>query len=306
MARINLSVLCVSLTYQVLLESGFYERVYGPDVTAARERARAPDDPERKVVETRLMLWALGFSFVPQLALTLGLLYAGSGTRPAELGLTTRRFGRNVLAGVIAGVVLIPGVTGLQLLIVQVYRFLGAPGVQEHPFSTLGQHGLLPAEWVLLVVCATVVAPVWEELLFRGILQPWFATRPWGGHVAVAAALFLALARRADALAAGWRESPQALLEAAVPVLALLALVPVYLIVWWRSRTPVAPALFGTALLFAWVHVSAWPSPVPLVLLGLGLGYLAFRTQSLVGPIVVHCLVNLTACVELFVSLRWG
>jgi membrane protease YdiL (CAAX protease family) len=32
----------------------------------------------------------------------------------------------------------------------------------------------------------------------------------------------------------------------------------------------------------------------------LGLGYLAYRTQSLVAPVVVHALLNGLSCVELF------
>jgi membrane protease YdiL (CAAX protease family) len=302
-----LYALCPALVYLALLGSGFYERLYGPEAAAiARDPAHAPGDPARKVVLGRMFLWAQTLAYVPQLVLTLALVHAGSGTRPGELGLTTRRLGRNVLAGIVAGVVLVPGVDALHLLIVELYKVLGAPGVQQHSFSTLAQHGLSPSEWALLVLCATVLAPVWEELLFRGLLQPWFATRPWGGHVAMAVAVLYALFSQGEPLLSAVHGGPRALLEAGVPVLVLLALVPVYLLVWWRSRTPVGPALFGTAALFAWVHVSAWPSPVPLLLLGLGLGYLAFRTRSLVGPIVLHCLVNATACVELFVALRRG
>jgi len=58
-------------------------------------------------------------------------------------------------------------------------------------------------------------------------------------------------------------------------------------------------ALFGTAVLFACIHTSVWPTPVPLLVLGLGLGLLAQRTQSLVGPIVLHGLFNAISCVQL-------
>jgi membrane protease YdiL (CAAX protease family) len=51
-------------------------------------------------------------------------------------------------------------------------------------------------------------------------------------------------------------------------------------------------AVFATALLFAAVHSFAWPTPVALFVLGLGLGYLALRTHSLVAPIVLHSLFN--------------
>ena len=50
--------------------------------------------------------------------------------------------------------------------------------------------------------------------------------------------------------------------------------------------------IFGTALIFAIFHANVWPTPVPLFALGLALGYLAYRTQSLVAPIVLHGLFN--------------
>jgi membrane protease YdiL (CAAX protease family) len=83
----------------------------------------------------------------------------------------------------------------------------------------------------------------------------------------------------------------------------MLALVPIYLLVWWRGRTPVALAIFATAALFASVHASVWPTPIPLFILALGLGALAHRTRSLVGPIVLHGLFNGVSCVQLLVEM---
>jgi hypothetical protein len=67
-------------------------------------------------------------------------------------------------------------------------------------------------------------------------------------------------------------------------------------------RSPRARAVYGTALLFAAFHSSVWPTPVALFLLGLGLGWLAERTQSLVAPMVVHGLFNAVACVMLLLG----
>jgi membrane protease YdiL (CAAX protease family) len=52
-------------------------------------------------------------------------------------------------------------------------------------------------------------------------------------------------------------------------------------------------------LLFASFHAQVWPSPIPLFFLGLGLGWLSYRTQSLIGPIVAHALFNAVACIVL-------
>ncbi len=58
------------------------------------------------------------------------------------------------------------------------------------------------------------------------------------------------------------------------------------------------PAIVGTAFFFAVIH-SSWPTPIPLFFLGLGLGWLTYRTQNLIGPVVVHVLFNGVACLVL-------
>jgi membrane protease YdiL (CAAX protease family) len=65
-------------------------------------------------------------------------------------------------------------------------------------------------------------------------------------------------------------------------------------------------ALLGSAMLFAVVHSAAWPSPIPLFLLGLALGWLAQRTQSLLGPIVMHACFNAVALGGLILLHTYG
>jgi membrane protease YdiL (CAAX protease family) len=62
-----------------------------------------------------------------------------------------------------------------------------------------------------------------------------------------------------------------------------------------------ARAIYAVAFLFAIVH--PWPTPIPLFLLGLTLGWLAYRTQSLIGPIVFHLLFNAVSCVALAIGI---
>jgi membrane protease YdiL (CAAX protease family) len=59
-----------------------------------------------------------------------------------------------------------------------------------------------------------------------------------------------------------------------------------------QRRINVLLALYSNALLFATIHANAWPSPIPLVPLSVGLAWLAYRTRTLVGPIVTHALFN--------------
>jgi membrane protease YdiL (CAAX protease family) len=62
--------------------------------------------------------------------------------------------------------------------------------------------------------------------------------------------------------------------------------------------------LFGSAILFANVHSAVWPTPIALLPLGLGLGWLQLRTQRLLAPIVAHALFNAVACVDMLYQVR--
>lgn len=66
----------------------------------------------------------------------------------------------------------------------------------------------------------------------------------------------------------------------------------------WRRLTSFV-AVYGSAMLFAILHVDAWPAPIALFVLGLGLGALARNTQSLIAPIVLHATFNLVAFIAL-------
>ena len=54
-------------------------------------------------------------------------------------------------------------------------------------------------------------------------------------------------------------------------------------------------SVLGSAMFFAIFHSSVWPTPIALFGLGLVLGWLAYRTQSLVGAIVLHAFFNVVA-----------
>jgi len=58
-------------------------------------------------------------------------------------------------------------------------------------------------------------------------------------------------------------------------------------------------AIVTNALFFASMHGQVWPSPIPLFVLAVGLAWLRYRTNSLVGPVVVHGLFNALTVVTL-------
>jgi len=273
--------------YYVLTSVGVKSWYYGDDV---------PEMP------LRLELWVRTFAF-PLQVLTVPLIFSAfSGTRPDQLGLTTRRFGRNILAGLAGWLILTPPVFGVFQLLRYLSSHYGDHPVEQHNLETLGRQHLFPAEWLMLFFTAMAAAPILEELTFRGVLQPWLTARRWGGHAAMFGALVLAIVFRWPHWQEAWPEGFSSLAIAAIPALFVLALLPIYLLVWWRSRMPLAPAVFGTSLLFACIHASVWPTPVPLFVLSLGLGVLAHRSGSLVGPIVLHGLFNGISCVQLLLG----
>jgi membrane protease YdiL (CAAX protease family) len=301
------------ITFSLLLQgSVLYRWFYGPDPVARQTvgagasagpgAAKTAEATFRRLDSYRKGLWLNAVAF-PFQALTIPvLLYSLSGTRPYQLGLTRRRLGRNLLVGFIGALVLVPCVFGVYYLVILLYRAWGTAPAEEHPLTQVAQLGLSPVEWGLLVVSAVVAAPVVEELVFRGLLQPWFAKRREGGALAMALAFLMALAMRRTEIEAALSRGPWAVAGECLPALFVLALVPVYLFVWWRSRTHAGPAIFGTAVLFAAFHSSVWPSPVPLLVLALGLGYLAYRAQSLAAPMLIHALFNGFNCVLILLT----
>jgi len=66
------------------------------------------------------------------------------------------------------------------------------------------------------------------------------------------------------------------------------------LLMWALARaTGMIAALVVSSVLFAVIHVTAEPQAVaPLFFLGMALGYVAYRTRSLVAPIIAHGLFN--------------
>jgi membrane protease YdiL (CAAX protease family) len=292
----------LSAARSVLDAVGFFPWYYGPELVAvAKSAGEDADSVARKQAQERMVLPVRVLAF-PFQALTFPLLFGAlSGTRPDQLALSRRRFGRNVLYGVAGMLLLTPLVLGIYALL-RLWYAGSEQNVEQHALETLAQQGPYPSEWVMIVFTAMVSAPVLEELTFRGVLQPWLATRRWGGHLAMLGSLALAVGARGSKLLPAWSEGIGAFAETSAPALFVLALLPFYLLVWWRSRTPTASAIFGTSLLFACVHATVWPSPVPLFVLGLGLGILAAHTRSLVGPIVLHSLFNGVSCVQLILT----
>jgi membrane protease YdiL (CAAX protease family) len=292
------------LAFQVLLSTGFYGHRYGDEALGAAQAKE--DSPERQRARSQLNLWASALGFPFWLASLPAIVRLLPGLSLRDLGLSRERIGRNVMAGFLAGLLLTPVVAGVNLAVIWWYTRVAGPGAEEHPFTRLARGGLGPDEWTVLLFSAVIAAPVFEEIVFRGVLQPWFIRTWWGGWVAMAGAAGFALLARQDRLRPALAEGLGNLAWELAPVLFVLGLLVYFVILWTRSPTSVDPGIFGGAVLFAAVHSFAWPSPVALTVLALGLGNLAYTTHGVIAPMIMHATFNAINCLLLFVGLGGG
>jgi membrane protease YdiL (CAAX protease family) len=292
-------VLIPILTADALRNSGFFRIFYGPEF---RLQIFDKQDSEAKALAlARYSLWISTVSFVPQLVAALALLLVLSGARPYQYGWTTHRLGRNLVIGILAWLIFMPPILAFNAVVSEIYKhWLGGP-TEPHALERLTRDGPMTIEWVLVVLSATVMAPIWEEFLFRGVLLAWARQRRGNSDLLIAWSLLVIVMTRGDTLSKALESrAPDDLLLEAQPFLFTIVLLACYLPVRLGDRSRTNSAIYATALLFANAHASVWPSPVPLFFLGLVLAWLAVRTQSLVGPMVLHCLFNGVACATLF------
>jgi membrane protease YdiL (CAAX protease family) len=264
----------------LLTGSGFFRWLYGPDLQAESRGGMSP-----------VTLW-LNVLAMPLTVLSIpALFYVLSGTRLYQLGLTAERLVRNVLLGAVTALCVVPVIYIVHLVVNWLLKGIGETP-EEHPLTKLVRGHPRPMDLVVGGFAAMVAAPLVEELLFRGVVQPWCRTRPWGGYLAIAGALLLAFARRVPGLQAAWEaHSVARAWPELLPVGFVLLMVPAYLAVRvWLP--PAAGAVYATSLLFGAAHSFAWPQPVPLFFFALALGALRYRTQSLVPSVVTHGLFN--------------
>jgi hypothetical protein len=130
--------------------------------------------------------------------------------------------------------------------------------------------GTSPSDIYLAYLSAAVLAPLTEELIFRGILQSWFRR----------VLLFNSLKRPTNPA------EDAAAVESIEPASDS------------HSQKPLIPAaqrrlpIIFTSLVFATVHFQQMPAPIGIFFLSLVLGTLYERTESLVPSIVLHALFN--------------
>jgi membrane protease YdiL (CAAX protease family) len=214
-----------------------------------------------------IMLGTLGLHGV---ALVLGavfLRYHHVGWREL-LGLLQPNFGRLIVPMVVTVVFILPTALLLQWLCSALLMKAGyAPKDQEAVDLLINAH----SRWVLayLIFFATVLAPVAEEFIFRGVLYPFVK------QLKPPAALF---------------GEPPTLIDT--------------MFGWLNKLGFPRIALIGVSLLFALIHLDgehfALAIILPLFVFALAQTWLYERTDSLIAPMITHSTFNLVNLLLMF------
>jgi membrane protease YdiL (CAAX protease family) len=204
-----------------------------------------------------------------------------------------------IVVALVAWVVLTPLVLGTNAAVNIVFSILDWQR-DTHPLAKLGGRSI--QESVLFFFQACIAAPIVEEAIFRGAILAWLIggrkplptpdvpqrLRSW--LVVLIALLFTSLSMRDGAIVLSGKEG--------ATIFTLLLIVGLAAVNFsFRTKRRTLGGIYTSAALFAVIHSGIWPSPIPLFLLGLGLGWLAVRTRGILVPIIVHGLFNAVSTV---------
>lgn len=274
-----LSAVFNTVVFMVLSGSGFFQSMYGPEFPAKGNAGH----------QQVQALWSSLFA-TPLLLLAAAGLWFGIHHRPARTRASD--LPGQVALGAIGWAALTPIVFAVNLAALVLVNLLGGT-VEDHPLVQTGVESVFEKVFFALVVC--FVTPLIEEFLFRGLLVRWAAGRSFRPWVLLGIAVGLSCFRNDGALT---------LVPAAfIAGLAGLLLTIVASKVLSSVATRELAGVYASAAVFAAAHSAVWPSPVPLFVLGLGLGYLALRTGGIAACVVLHGLFNAVSFVFL---LRGG
>jgi len=292
------------ISTSMFLVSGIPQKMYGKDYV---ESLNQPDSPTAKQATLRISLWPMVFGFPIQAILLPLVFWMVHRTRPHEMNLSAYPLWDNLLMGFVTWIGLSLLTLGIHFAASKGYEWLIPSGSKPHIFEELVRgNELWPVEKVLIVFEAMCGAAFLEELVFRGVLLRWARQQPYASDVLVGIALLASIPTdkavwdaMLDMQDVFQRQDIKTVLDVCAPLIWASMITLLYVVITWRNSSGPAARIVATAFLFAAFH-GAWPSPVPLFILALGLGMLAERTKSLVGPVLVHCLFNGIACAQMF------
>jgi membrane protease YdiL (CAAX protease family) len=281
----------------------------GGPTAGARSTDAGPDTGRLSVTEMMFVQTAIS---VVLLVLLPMLVRATSGARLRDFGLSFEGWKRQAAVGVVAILITAPVVYGIQHLVVNLFHVRP----RAHPLEKMLRDQSTGGGADLAFFAAVIVAPLLEELLFRGIFQRWMVK------------LLLKLGLKGAASA---QRRPAPRLTRVIPALPpdeldyrispLPETVAPPGLDSWQVDEPESPAknleaspgqgagvLAGiaivlTSLFFAAVHGPQWPAPLALFVLSLAIGTVYHQTGSLIAAICMHAVFNGFSMLGLIIML---
>ncbi len=143
----------------------------GPPATARADHSREAGSTPGDLSYPELMFVQAAINSLLIVLLPL-ILRVTAGARLSDLGLSVKGWRRQVTIGIVAILMLLPIIYVVQALCV---RYLDVPDAKDraHPVQKMIQEDPTGPIAYLAVLTAVLLAPAFEELLFRGILQTW-------------------------------------------------------------------------------------------------------------------------------------
>jgi membrane protease YdiL (CAAX protease family) len=251
-----------------------------------------------------LLIAANTFASLAILAIGLSLIAFRTGAGPCDFGWSMGNFVGDLKTGLVAFVMLAPPVYAVQGLLVTFWQ------ESKHPLVEMFKEQPSISFFAIVFVSAAIVAPLFEEMVFRVLLQGYlekiFAQSSVTRHPAATSQLQPAETNNSGPnieISLPPDNNPYATPNTdSCPALqvesAQVSEVPKRC-----SSTSWLPILISSAI-FAALHYSHGPDWIPLFFLALGLGYLYQRTHRLLPSLVVHSLLNTLSMWGLWVTVH--
>jgi len=255
------------------------------------------------------------------------VLFRTDADRGSDLGLTLARARSDVRLGWVAFVMLAPVVYAIQFVLV-----LWFPS--RHPLTTMFLQNPSWSIFLLAGFAAVMVAPLVEEFLFRVLLQGWLekvgrqfqassarsrgvgpsdpnlsdSGAPHPSSVAGRSGVHGGALERpsGSATVTGDTGSMGAWMEPLPGSSLITSEAGLRVSVQTRVAPPPRWPLIATSLLFAGLHGTHGPDPIPLFVFAMGLGYLYERTHRILPSLVLHATLNSTSVLVLGIALLTG
>jgi membrane protease YdiL (CAAX protease family) len=203
------------------------------------------------------------------LFLGVAMLSVRVSATPLDLGWNAARISYDLKCGVIAFVLTAPVVFAVQLLLTKVVPY-------EHPVIELIEHRPSGMMLVVLTVSTVLIAPLFEEFLFRVLLQGW-------------------LEKVEELWLRRLRNEPGHEVSASVGNTVNIDPIPAAGGISNASLFGITPGFLPiaiSALIFSLMHYGQGPAMVPLFIFAVVLGFLYRQTHRLLPSFTVHFLLN--------------